>query len=631
MLGLAVVGLALCGCQGITRLINSDLLLSEFNSPSDPTDAGSVDCTQLTFATLEDTIADVYDTAGALAPLHDADDRVAGKLSAATGCVARAQAQQADDQACFDCLFGTVSCADSLRFPPVPTGVDPAAWQQERDVQRLQFGLSRAVRTVANTCLITRGPDTVGPEQLQVAWARGVQQLLAYQQARPRTVRDGAAPVTAWVLAGGSANGAFSAGAVWWLLNLREACPGGGCAGDRVDLLGGASTGTLISTIAKNYFNPGVDQLERGIAMKDLVSKYTCSTNGALYCAQGVSVYDLVFNPKARARGLINFNGVRALLREKTGDLKTHIRSAPEMFASTVDFESGQVFHESSAQISSREAWAQALEASIVEPLLAEPVKQIGKRKGTWIDGGVRSGLPLSAALRRGADRAVVFVNGPFQGISKPMPNGASIALRAIDLFSLQPILGELAEAEAERGLKRLGEKDRCLERLGFDQAGAGAVDIEHRCSRATALPGARGLARAAKSMGPVTVPSTPVLDRIEDAYRSSWVFMPTALQPGWQASLVPLPGRPTVEWKDIGAAGYTFDPNQMWNLFVVGAFTAFERCEELNATLSWHLSCPKDEAAVHAQLKLLRAGFEADKCGSASLAVSACTAEDLR
>jgi hypothetical protein len=206
------------------------------------------------------------------------------------------------------------------------------------------------------------------------------------------------------------------------------------------------------------------------------------------------------------------------------------------------------------------------------------------------------------------------------------MHNAAEIGLRAIDLFSLQPILGELAQAEAERVLKRQGEKDRCLERLGFDGAGALAVDVEHRCSKETAQPGLAPLALTrSRVMGPVTVPATWAMDRIEDSYQSSWLFMPTELKPSWQGSLRPAPGHAQVDLRELGAAGYQFDPNEMWNLFVVGAYTAFERCEELKATLGWHYSCSSDEAEVKAQLGLLRHNFEARGCGAKSLEVKSC------
>ncbi len=625
-----LLGVGLSGCVGITKCISSDLVLDQFNAAGSAGDAGSpafATCTRLATAIAEDSLADVYDTPHALDALSV--DGGAQALAEATRCVAQRQGAQTTDRACFACLFGVpaadagVACAHSLTFPTAPTTTDDAAWKVERDVERVQHGLQRMVRAMAQTCTVLTGPGTAEESPLERAWARATQNLMTYQRDRPLSVHPNNRPVSAWVLSGGAANGAFSAGAVWWLLHLHQQCEA--CRGDQVDLLSAASTGTLIAALTKNYFRAGASADDRQLALDDLVHGYTCSSNADLYCKQKVSLFDLLFNDAAPKRGLIDFNGVRSLLTAKIGTLDEAIRRAPEQFASTVDYQSGDVFHFSSAQIESKDAWAQALEASIVEPLAAEPVSAIGGRKGTWIDGGVRSGLPLMTPLRRGADRAVVFVNSPFESVPKPrMKNAGEIIFRSIDLFSFQPLLGELAQAEQEKVLKRQGEKERCLDRLGFDTA-SDAAAIERRCS------GERGprlltAVRVRPSGAPVTQPGTPVLDRLASPYLGTWLFVPTELKNSWQASLRVAPGKSgEVEWKDIGSAGYTFDPNAMWNLFVVGALVANEHCEEINATLGWHLPCPGLESPVHEALKGVRAAFEANKCGQKSLEIPAC------
>ncbi len=634
-----------CGCslEAATRSISGHDVLKAFNGASAPDDAGSPDfpaCTRLANGIAADELAQVYDTARALEVMDGGE--VPKALTDATRCVARRQSLQQSDQPCFACLFGTagadvgVPCTHHLVFPPPPPLVqqDPSAWKQERDVERVQAGLQRAVRSMAQTCTVLSGPDTADESPLERAWTGARESLMRYQRARPLTVHPDDRPVNAWVLSGGAANGAFSAGAVWWLLQQREAC-GAPCANDRVDLLSGASTGTLIATIAKNYFRPGATIAERKTAIDDLSDKYTCSANADLYCEQNVTLYDLFFNPAASKRGLIDFVGVRQLVKEKTGDLAHGIRSGPEQFASTVDYQSGSVFHFSSSRIESQTAWWGALEGSFVEPLAAEPVSRVGLRKGTWLDGGVRSGLPISTPLRRGADRAVVFVNTPFDGIPRPrMRNVGDIVFRSIELFSLQPILGELAEAEEEKVLTRQSEKERCLERLGFDHA-ADASDLERRCSLDLALPASCEVAKttlprwsvnaSAPKAIQVTQPPRSGLDRLQSPYEGSWLFLPTELRNSWQASLHPAPGHQApVEWKDLNATGYTFDPNSMWNLFAVGALVANERCEEVKATLNWHLTC-QGEAKVHEALRAQRTQFEAKRCGQKSSAIPAC------
>jgi predicted acylesterase/phospholipase RssA len=640
----AMCAVAVSGCtlEAATRGISGHQVLEAFNGANAPADAGNPDfpaCTRLANSIAADELANVYDTPAALDVLRARG--VPRALTDATRCVARRQSLQQSDQSCFTCLFGGgadagVGCANGLVFPPPPALDQPDvdAWKVERDVERVQAGLQRAVRAMAQTCTVLTGPDTADESPLERAWGGARESLMHYQHDRPLTVHPDDRPVNAWVLSGGAANGAFSAGAAWWLLQQREAC-GATCTNDHVDFVSAASTGTLIATIAKNYFRPGASQADRKTAIDDLSERYTCSANADLYCEQDVSLYDLFFNPTAPKRGLIDFVGVRNLVKSKTGDLAHGIRTAPEQFASTVDYQSGAVVHFSSSRIESQTAWWEALEGSFVEPLAAEPVSRIGLFKGTWLDGGVRSGLPISTPLRRGADRAVVFVNSPFEGIPRPrMRNVGDIVFRSIELFSLQPILGELAEAEEEKVLTRQGEKERCLDRLGFDHA-ADAADLERRCSIDLALPSSCEVARttmprwavntrAPKSMD-VTQPPKSGLERLQSPYEGSWLFLPTDLRNSWQASLRPTPGHQSpVEWKDLNATGYTFDPNSMWNLFVVGALVANERCEEVKATLNWHLTC-QSEAQVHNALSVLRKHFEAAGCGTKPSAIPRC------
>jgi hypothetical protein len=128
----------------------------------------------------------------------------------------------------------------------------------------------------------------------------------------------------------------------------------------------------------------------------------------------------------------------------------------------------------------------------------------------------------------------------------------------------------------------------------------------------------------APKSMD-VTQPPKSGLERLQSPYEGSWLFLPTDLRNSWQASLRPTPGHQSpVEWKDLNATGYTFDPNSMWNLFVVGALVANERCEEVKATLNWHLTC-QSEAQVHNALSVLRKHFEAAGCGTKPSAIPRC------
>lgn len=618
----AAVAVAVSGCAGLTKLVPASFVLDSFNGPAKrPPVPNFTPCSAEVEGALKDTLADVYETSGALAQVTPA---AAPALADATACVRDRLRQSTGDRPCFAALF------TALAFPSPPSLTAPmtqAQWDAERDVHRVQNNLQRAVRAVASACLVREGagfPANAAAERqaLVTAYDAGVRALAAYQAARPRTVRNGK-PVSAWVLAGGAANGAFSAGAAWWLLKSREQC-GAACAGYALDMVGGASTGTLIAAVTKRYFSPLSSQADRARMLDVLVDRYTCSTNAELYCAQPLSLYDVLFAEQASQRGLVKFDGIRELMAANVGSLPV-ITGAPEQFASTVDFESGRVFHVSSVEQTVEREWHEALEASIVEPLMAEPVPSVKGRAGTWIDGGLRSGLPLSTVLRRGAERAVMFVNTAIESVPRPrQDNAAQIGFRALDLFSLQPIVGELAFAEHERVLRSAGEKERCLSRYNFDGAGATALTVERRCSGLPPIPDVT----FPYFFSPVTQPGTPSLERVPDTYRSSWLFMPSEVPAHYQqVARLPDEAPSNVQWDELGAVGYTFNPREMWRLFALGAVTAQQRCEDVAKTLGWDAVVPgcTDATRVIQALTQLRTEFVGKQCTAKPLTQRKC------
>lgn len=607
----------------LPQCITGKAVLGVFNAPGKPQPVAFATCEERIPDEVLELLADVYDTPGALARVDPARaPKAPAQLADATLCLrAASRLPGGSGKACLDCLFDGTGCPSpdaSLGFaaPPPLESTDPVAWHAERDVHRLQEHLAALLISVNQHCLVNGQAEvSLGArERLIENFTLGLRDLLAYQ-ARRDLRRAVDRPVVAWVLAGGSANGAFSAGAAWWLLQQHQAC-GPACARDRVDILGGASTGSLIATLVKKYFY-GVETGSAAIraqAFSLLTDNYTCTVNQELYCVQDTRLAQLLGAEGDAPRGLISFDGVRALLARNVplGEVRAH----PEQFASTVEFLEGRVAHVSSAEAASEVDWVRAIEASIVQPFLAEPVGEVRGQRGVWIDGGVRSGLPLSTPLRRGADRALVFVNTALDGVPKAsLPNAAAVAFRALDLFSLQPIVGELASSELEVVLKRQQEKARCLSRLGYATSGARAVELEGRCSRSSAAPLSvedpmprlerDGALRCASA------PSHTTLAGLDDAYASSWLFMPQTLPDFGDLAI----GK--ADWSTLAAVGYQFEPNAMWNLFVLGALVAQQRCVELNDTLSWHLPAQCSErGAVVAALRTLRARFEANGCG---------------
>ncbi len=568
-------------------------------------------------------------------------EAAAPHLMRALHCASGAVNPEAEDL-CFHTLF------EGLALPPTPPPADRTAqaWARELDVTRLEVNLKQAVRAIVRyyeTSQLRRMPQSdLG---VLAGLKEGLSAFRAYQGSRA-VLRERSHFTSTLVMAGGAANGAYSAGMTWWLLARLDACksaaearvaaacptqdaacvgrarlePKNACLLDHVDMVAGASTGSLITVLVKDYFHP---ENRRRRALDKLVESYTCRTNSELYCVTDKGLGDLGLNEKGDAKGLVRFSGIA---RELDAYLNAGTLQSPtEYFASTVDFTTGRTFHLSSADpkdIKDVVELKQAVLASIVEPLLSEPVSSVGPLKGVLIDGGVRSGLPILTPLMRGAERAVVFVNSPLEPrpLARDPQNAVQIGLRTLDLFTHQPIVGELSEAESRLSVKRTLEYERCVERLTDEDAHPAPVpsqcsyselsaeafaprpvdpalpapdrrtvhvklapteEIQQLCSGATWPSDRQAEGKEAVQQEPSVLPSA-----VARSFRSSWLFQPHDLPPSLQ-------GPEAIEQIDrakLAAVGYQFDPQAMWQMFVFGAAVAQLRCQEVSATLGWHL-----------------------------------------
>lgn len=583
------------GCAWVQTLVLKSI---PSRSVLEPLNQGSAHTKAPPFPSLEQEMGNIFSTAlvdaywdqaTALAVLQPEAARQ--HVASAVLCAINAPQHEQED-ACVRELSSQLG----LPAAPAVTGLTEAAWKREQDVQRVQQNLREALHAAAAYYQSTRQSRLRPQEEpeLRAGVARGLTEGLAHQLNR-KVARSRQRPVSTFVISGGSANGAFSAGAVWWLLSRLDECKSsGGCEQDRLDIVAGTSTGALISVLLKDYFSDSENRRQRALGM--LVDSYTCSVNSDLYCLPQASVYDLV---QGTTRGLVRFDGVQSKLERFVDD--TTYRSPTEYVACAVDFNSGRIFHFSSSNaldIPDTQALRYAALSSIVQPAMAEPVDAVGSVQGTLIDGGIRSGLPMLTPLLSGAERALVFTNGPLEGrpLPEPPPNAGSIALRMIDLFALQPIVGELHEAENRLAVRRMAEYERCLERLGLERPQAEVAQIRGLCS------GRQWPEQT--TIQALPRPGTPALDSVPDSYRSQWVFMPEVLP----AALEEV--EPGINWVGLGAAGYQFDPQLMWKLFVLGATVAQQRCTEFNDLLGWKLVDPQRHTNRCGDVEALKAAL---------------------
>ncbi len=353
--------------------------------------------------------------------------------------------------------------------------------------------------------------------------------------------------------------------------------------------MAGTSTGTLIGTLVDLFHTPGQERNARDL----LVGNYTCSVESDLYCVNSTWVWNLGDD----VRGLVRFDGIDKKLRDIV--TPAMFNNSTELVSVSVDYNSGDVYGVSDQDpedlpIGAKqrtEGLIQSIMASIVEPVLAEPVDWVpsksGLTKGTFVDGGVRSGLPLLQVMQRGAERVLLISTGNLDAEPKPAPEHAfSILMRTLDLFVAQPRIGEVQQAEMAAIARRYAEFNVCQDRL----VGIPNDVVSDFCRRRgpgfeqpeQPRPG-EVMSQAQSNMwiGPAR------FDEVASSWRSSWMYR--------------------TEEKLETASGYAFTPVVMRPLFLHGVRNFHRRCPEMlrlfdiRGTIAWN-ACSEPIEAVEQQ-----------------------------
>jgi predicted acylesterase/phospholipase RssA len=444
--------------------------------------------------------------------------------------------------------------------PPTFDPNDPSA-QQEIDVERFAAN----ARSIGSSILVFE--DILGRRltdaDLRAGLVKGIDEARDYILARSWR-RQATRPTTAVVMSGGAATGAFTAGFVSRLLQVLDGCHHAkdaagnavdACPAASIDLVVGTSTGSLVGVLVDLFHTKGQEALARRL----LVDNYTCSTERDLYCMHDEYDWKLASDLK----GIVRFDGIEKKLTQAIAGGTANNKT--ESVAVSVDFDSGDIYAQSDqdpADETDTAGRAKAVLASIVEPVMADPVDGLplknGIIAGTFIDGGIRSGLPMREAVHRGAERTLVIATGSIDpGPSAHADSALPILLRTIDLATGQPFVGEVQEAEFAAATRRLVEYKVCKTRVGAATKAPAAIDLERFCRRTALFPATDAHAEiaAATYIGP------QLFEEVAQTWKSEWVYRPES-------------GGPS-------AVGYSFDPRLMRELFKQGVTTFQTRCDE--------------------------------------------------
>jgi len=436
--------------------------------------------------------------------------------------------------------------------------VDPTTAEAAAELDAQRFTANARALPSSLLALQHAVGSRLSDADLKSGLATGLGSARSYLGAR-RWHRDVKRPPTAMILSGGAANGAFSAGIIWRLFEVlgscRTASAADGCPGAKVDLVAGTSTGALLGVIVDLFAVPNFQTQAESL----LLDSYTCSVESDLYCA--IDTWD--WNLAKDVRGLVRFDGIRKKLEE---NMRPEIQSNDlELITVTVDFESGDIYAQSDQDPmdpTTDKGRVDSVLASIVEPVMAEPVDGLsggadGKTiAGTFIDGGIRSGLPMMEAVRRGAARVLVISNSGIEpGRSARPPSAVSILFRTLDLMVYQPRVGEVQQGEFAAVARRLGEYNVCKDRL---RAVSDSSKMQGFCQRRTGFGPPRVGPEAAVSsfVGP------QLFEEVAESWKTTWIYRP--------------------EEEIVGADGYAFKPEVMRPLFLQGVRTFQSRCKEI-------------------------------------------------
>jgi len=385
---------------------------------------------------------------------------------------------------------------------------------------------------------------------------------------------------------GGASSGTYSAGAMWRVLTLlqryatwkRDASnlkqPDLGIDPDeaRFVISSGTSAGAIVAAVVdlfhqkkceidpragvfRKQFNVSGDQAT-GDACKEyarrlMATVFTCTNQDSLYCIDRRPLWDLV----GSQMGLMDFKGLRGLMERHVSP--SALINEAELITTTVDFRWGELYILSDQDPSTVPLDPQApagtadagmfmrrnIEASFVLPFIARPVAELwiegARRRGVFLDGGVKSEIPILSLGQRGIEHALVIGSGPTKITpTAPQKNAASIASRYLDIS-----LSAVTEGEWNAVLpyaRHIESKEReACEQL-FELAGK--TPPPKFCE-----------GDFARACGDRAAPSR--------RFETLGIFRPETVDPSF---------------------GYSFDEVHMRRLFNAGAESVRERCPEI-------------------------------------------------
>ncbi len=448
-------------------------------------------------------------------------------------------------------------------------------------VDRIRFDLAvaRAAEAVGN--VLREG--LVNEEAVITGKQRGFHDAALYLRNR-RWQRQTAQRTLGLAAKGGSATGIYTSGAVWTILNLIRGCTKepeacGLPRGAKIEfqVLSGTSTGTMVVTGVDRFFSYNTDP-ERQAAIDDLARWFTCLSLNDLYCVESADLFSLASDGH---RGVLKFDGIRNVLSRCVRD--EQLTNGTELVLNITDFRSGRLLHLSDqGELTGKCDVVSAAVASAALPFFVFPepdmrvdVDAPEKREGAYVDGGIRSEIPLLAMVKRGVERAIVVSSSAsVLADTEKLKSGVDVGLRYIDVATGGVSEMELDHAQRRAESVRYSEYDAC--RLALENHPEMCLppcDPEALCEGRWE--------DACKLAAPEAAAPDPEGKVVEDERPKRQASPEERIRPLWDVERI---FRNTEEIE--GLHGYDFNPDDMRRLFRGGAESTRQRCVQIAGKL---------------------------------------------
>jgi len=454
-----------------------------------------------------------------------------------------------------------------------------AAVEVLADTIRYRLALRRAVEGAA--LLVDEGVLPLA--ETDVAAQSAFDKAAAYLVSR-KWQRKLTQPTAGLVVKGGASTGIFSAGAAWVALNIEHECSRDPVCKNvcvtrgispSFELMSGTSTGAMVST-AVDIYNVAQCEEQRRDRLRLFQQWFVCSPAGDLYCTVDGTVGNLATGDQL---SLLKFDGLKQLLGAGV-DQRT-ISNRSELILNVVDFRTGRYdafSDQDPSELTTPADVTNAAVASAALPVIVRPEPHLPSEpseKGNfaYLDGGIRSELPIAAAVRRGAERLFIVSSAPSVMLeATERKSGLDVLVRYIDVSTGGVLESEIDWAPRLAESRRLAEFTEC--RLEYDG------NVEKLCPGGSCNP----VALCSGDWSNVCAPAAAA-DSLA-ATRSA----ADLLSPIWQTTSIyrnddRVPGLP----------GYLFRRADQRKLFLAGAEEARQRCFELTSLLGLPTVVPGD------------------------------------